>query len=199
MPPAMEALQMAARQAQRPLSSVEGKDMKTYKIGRPSKLNAEVRNSLIIALSAGCSQKDACAHAGISKATFSRWMAKGQEDEAAGRRSEYRDFLDLVQRAHDRAKPRLEILMAKHAEKSYRAALTILERRYPEEWGRRVISSNPDAGRQVVNGIMGRDDPEFVLIELLKGHPEIEREFFRRLEMLDKCKQAASRSFNLQH
>jgi hypothetical protein len=110
---------------------------KPSKAGRPSKLTKETKDLLFNAL-VGCrSVKSACAYAGIGESTYRKWKNRGEKDKVAGRGGEYVAFVAQVQRALDLAKPRLEMIVSKGAEKDYHFALTILERRYPDEWGHR--------------------------------------------------------------
>ncbi len=69
--------------------------------GRPPKLlAAEVREQLLAAIRAGNYPKQAAEAAGIDRATFYRWLAKGREPAAP---REYRDFCDALTRAQAEA------------------------------------------------------------------------------------------------
>lgn len=104
--------------------------------GQPSKLTQETKDLLFQALLGGCYIKDACAYADIGVSTYMSWVEKAKEDNAAGKRSQYVEFLEEATRVFEKSKPRLEVILANGAEADPRIALSILERRYPAEWGR---------------------------------------------------------------
>lgn len=105
--------------------------------GQPTKLTPKTKETLFQALLGGCTIKDACLYAQISVSTYESWMKRAEKDKAAGKDSQYVQFMEEAMRVRDQAKPRLEMILAKAAETDPRIALAILERRYPAEWGRR--------------------------------------------------------------
>lgn len=101
--------------------------------GRPTKLTEELQQKLCRLVSAGNHINDACVIAGISKRTFENWTDRGRRAHTG----KYRDFVEAIERAEAQAKARNVALIQKAAQEDWRAALEYLERRYPEEWGKR--------------------------------------------------------------
>ncbi len=106
-------------------------------VGRPSKLTADTKEKLTTALVAGCSIRDSCIYAGISERIYHTWAEKALTDLEQNKTTEHTQFLQDVTRAQGLAKPRLEILLSKAAERDPRITLEILARRYPNEWSRK--------------------------------------------------------------
>lgn len=107
------------------------------KMGRPSKLTEETKKRLFEAILDCCTVRDACAYAGIGVTTYEEWKKQGEADIKAGKRSDYALFLKQCQDAFAMAKPRLEKVVRRGADKDPRLALTILERRYSGDWARK--------------------------------------------------------------
>lgn len=115
------------------------------KTGRPTKLTPEASAKLCKAMSTGCLEGDAAAAAGIDRGTLSRWLKRGR---AEGAREPYKAFAEAFDNAAKVAKVGLLAVIhgAVRGEKgekgwvrepSWKAAAWLLERRYPEEYGRR--------------------------------------------------------------
>jgi hypothetical protein len=70
--------------------------------GRPLKLidDPDIEQRLLRYIRAGGYDWVACESAGIGRSTFYRWMQQGDEDEAAGRLTQFREFRDKVRQAH---------------------------------------------------------------------------------------------------
>jgi transposase len=104
-------------------------------MARPSSLTSERRDAVERALAAGAPLNIAAASAGVSKRTVSRWL----EDGSVARRElsvvpeSERDLADdaTVQREL------LESVFAAASRGEWRAATWILERRWPDRYGRR--------------------------------------------------------------
>ena len=101
--------------------------------GRNSKLTPEVHEKIVTALRAGNYSKVAAEYAGIGESTFYRWLQKGR----AAKRGMYREFADAVQQAEREAEIRAVAILQRHMEDNWQAAMTFLERKFPERWGRR--------------------------------------------------------------
>jgi hypothetical protein len=127
--------------------------------GQPTKLTPKTKETLFQALLGGCTIKDACLYAQISVSTYESWMKRADKDKAAGKDSQYVQFMEEAMRVRDQAKPRLEMILAKAAETDPRIALAILERRYPKEWGRREYVES----KQEVNGHISIEQSETAL------------------------------------
>ena len=103
-------------------------------MGRRPKLTPELRETLLEGLSIGLTQKLASQRAGIGESTFYNWLAKGR----AASTGQYRDLLDEVIRAEGQGAARLMAQISRQGMADWRAAAWILERRHPDDYGRRT-------------------------------------------------------------
>ena len=106
------------------------------KRGRPSKLTKTVAAKIVEALEAGNFQEPAARAAGVSRSTFHRWMQRGADDESFNRTSIYRDFRDSVKKAEAEAEVKAVKCVIDAGETKWQAAMTWLERKFPERWSR---------------------------------------------------------------
>jgi hypothetical protein len=102
-------------------------------VARPTKLTPEARQRIVTAIRAGNYRRPAARSAGISEATFHRWMARGKKASSGV----YRDFYEEVERAEADAEVYAVTVIRKAMPNEWRAAAHFLERRYPESWRRR--------------------------------------------------------------
>ena len=104
------------------------------RVGRPTKLDTEVGDQIIRILSAGGYVQTAVSVAGVAHRTFNDWMARGvsglPEDEP------YRVLRERVEEARGNAETRHVALISRAAAGNWQAAAWLLERQYPERWGR---------------------------------------------------------------
>lgn len=107
--------------------------MTTRKIGRPSKLTPAVQKKIVKALAAGATHDLAALYAGISRTSFYEWKAKGEAGDP-----NFTDFSDAIALAEGKGAVELleTIQTAVKDPKEWRAATWILERRYPDDYGK---------------------------------------------------------------
>jgi transposase-like protein len=147
------------------------------RMGRPTKLTADLKERLIGALRSGAPNETAAGFAGIAESTFYAWLARAQEDlknnpEIA---TDYTEFQEAVEKAQ--AEAELEKLLIINAAAKgkpttegapgtagqWQAAAWFLERRHPERYGRRIVTiPDPDP-----------EDPR------KKGKPAAKKQYFR--------------------
>lgn len=114
------------------------KSSKRREPGRPLKLDDAVRDRLVRALRQGQPYIVAADVAGIGRSTFHRYMAQGELDAEANRDTPFREFRDAVQKAESEAQVVLvSRIQAAATAGNWQAAAWMLERRHPDEWGRR--------------------------------------------------------------
>ena len=101
--------------------------------GRRTKLTPEVQEKVVSAIRAGNYANVAAEYAGIGERTFYRWLQRGQ----AAKRGIYRQFWQAVKKAEREAEVRAVAIIQKHMEDNWQAAMTYLERKFPDRWGRR--------------------------------------------------------------
>jgi hypothetical protein len=102
--------------------------------GRPSKLTPEVVETLVQMLRAGNYVGVACHAVRITRQTFALWMKRGRS--ARPEDAPYRDFRERVEQARAEGEVRNVTHIASAARESWQAAAWLLERQYPERWGR---------------------------------------------------------------
>jgi hypothetical protein len=123
-------------------------------VGRPSTFGiGDTVPELLDEIAAGNSREGACQVAGIAKATFYRWIERGESGEEP-----FKSFTDALKRAEGLLEGRLTRNVAKASElpQFWAAGMTLLERKYPERYGRRDADGN--APRVVVQiGIKDSD------------------------------------------
>jgi len=116
-------------------------------MGRPSKATGSNIEKLCQAIRLGATHKLACQAAGVGESTFYAWM----------RSDDFAEFQALIAEAEsDAALTHLATLNALTQSGDpaimFKAATWILERRYPEQYGRQIVTSE-HVGEQVVRVI----------------------------------------------
>jgi hypothetical protein len=123
-------------------------------LGRPSKLTAQRFTRLVAAVAVGATYRQACDFAGIEYRTLRRWLVRGAQDEAP---PEFREFCHAIKKAEATAVLRcLERINAAAASGVWQAAAWLLERRYPDAYGRRVLDHRRDP-REALAKLLGVD------------------------------------------
>jgi len=101
-------------------------------MARRTKLTPETKEDIVKALRAGNSRRDSALYAGVSETTFYSWMARGREGEPL-----YSEFLEAVEKAEAQSVVRNVAIIQRAAEETWQAAAWWLERKRPDDWGRR--------------------------------------------------------------
>lgn len=116
-------------------------------LGRPSKLTDEVREEIVEAIKMGCYPEIAATAAGVSAATYYRWMEEGAREEAE---LEFRDFRESVTRARAFSE-RADIALIDTAANAgdWRAAAWKRGQSSPERWRKAEIQAPGAAGATV--------------------------------------------------
>ena len=101
------------------------------RVGRRTKLTPERQNRIVSAIRVGNYTTVAVAYAGVGRTTFYRWMRRGKRATDGL----YRRFYEAVRKANVEAEVRAVAIVQKHMQKSWRAAIAFLERRFRLRWG----------------------------------------------------------------
>jgi len=111
-------------------------------MGRTTKLNPELQERIVQAITAGNDNVVSAAYAGIGERTFYRWMEDG--DQAAS--GAMWQFRQAVLKAQADAEVRNVAIVEQAATRSWQAAAWWLERKHNARWGRkeRQEISGPD-------------------------------------------------------
>jgi len=109
-------------------------------MGRPLKLTAKLREAIAKRVRGGNYPEVAAQCEGIARSTFYLWQSQGRADQAAGKETEFSEFLDAIARSRAECEAELLEQVRKAVDKQGNAkdAKWLLERRSPERWGRRV-------------------------------------------------------------
>ncbi len=98
--------------------------------GRKSKPTKERQKAILAAIARGNSVATVCAANGISLTTYFTWLKRGRNRE-----SPYLEFLNAATHAEHQAQVNLVGVINSHAERDWRAAAFLLERRHRKDWG----------------------------------------------------------------
>lgn len=100
-------------------------------MARPTKLTPEIQERICSAIRAGNHREVSARSAGISPATFHRWMKLGEKAKGGIQR----EFREAVMKAEaDSEVHAVAVIRKKLAEGEWRAAMQMLERRFPHRW-----------------------------------------------------------------
>jgi hypothetical protein len=99
--------------------------------GRPTKLTAELRDTILDAIKLGNYASVAAQFAGIDKRTFFTWMKNGLE----GKAPVYVQFRKAVKEAEALAEARAIQIIAEAAMDNWQAAAWYLSRKHGRRWG----------------------------------------------------------------
>lgn len=124
----------------------------------PSKLTVELADQLVALLRAGNYVTTAARAVGISRKLFYDWMDRGES--ALPVDEPYRDLRERVELARAEGEARNVAAIAAAARENWQAAAWLLERQYPERWGRvsvRVRDAPEDAAPPT--RVVDPDDP----------------------------------------
>lgn len=102
---------------------------------RRPKLNEEVIEKAYKLIAAGNYHKTVAQYLGIDESTWWRWLQKGET--AKSKKSIYYKLFKQIKKAEAEAQMRNVAIVQEAAQESWQAAAWWLERRYPEEWGRK--------------------------------------------------------------
>lgn len=104
------------------------------KRGRPTKFTPETRQKIIHAISIGATYELASLYAGLDRHTVQRWLSKGEKET----KGIYRDFCTAVKEAEGKGLVGCLLTIRKAGQKQWQAAAWLLERRYPDIFGRNI-------------------------------------------------------------
>lgn len=140
------------------------------KVGRPTKLNDEMQEKFCSYIAAGNYFETAAALCGISQVQAREWAKQGVRDREKGVKSAAARFSEALDEAHAKGEARLVIAIGKSAERDWRAAAFMLERKYPNRWGEvkqekatvTQVNVTPEAAASMFDGRSEEDLRYFV-------------------------------------
>lgn len=131
------------------------------KLGRRTILTTQLRDQLVKVISAGNYDETAIAHCGISKGSFYSWLKRGEDElerllklEAEGISDSepdpneiiFLDFLYAIKKARADAEMHAVKTVRSHFGRNWQAAMTFLERRFPDRWRKAERHEHTGAG-----------------------------------------------------
>ena len=102
-------------------------------LGRPCLLTKDREAKLLKAIEEGMPLKQSAMLAGICYETMNRWRKNGESESA---RPEFRQFCQALERSQAIAMQLLVERVSQAGKNDWRASAWMLERRYPEEFGK---------------------------------------------------------------
>jgi transposase len=111
------------------------------------KLNEEVIKKAANMIRAGNYQKVVAQALGVSEVTWYNWLKRGEQEANEGKDTLRAKFFKEIKRAEAEAIIRNVAIIQKAAATTWQAAAWWLERRYPDEWGKKdttTISADND-------------------------------------------------------
>lgn len=134
---------------------------------RPTKFTHETVELLLDGIRAGLPIHLACDAAGVAESTFYEWQ-RGEFPRGADKELKA-EFPDKLTRARGVSALTNINLIANAAKEDWRAAAWILERRFPQDFGKQALEiSGPNAGPIQVEAVQIQK----VILQALDGHPE---------------------------
>ena len=122
---------------------------------RPHKLTPARAKKIADALRRGNTRRAAARLAGIGQSTLALWLAKGRENTKGDEK--YVDLLERVKQAEAEAEARMVETVVEASVDTWQAAAWYLERRYPDDFGRRLRAE------------ISVDEPVEIVVEIGKG------------------------------
>lgn len=120
------------------------------KVGPRLKLTDKLRDQLANLIKVGNYREHAARAVGISTTTFYRWMETGEADHENDRATPYRELWEAVTRAEDEAITAAVLALRKGMANDWRAAIAFLERKDPDNWGKRQRLEHSGPGGQPI-------------------------------------------------
>lgn len=130
---------------------ITGEIIQKWRLTKPtptnSKLTPAVAAAVLEGLANGASAREAAAAAGVAHRTFYYWQTAADADPD----SIYAEFRDMVAQARAQAELANVAIVRRAADTTWQAAAWLLERAYPERWGRRdAIHTTGDVQHRIV-------------------------------------------------
>lgn len=124
--------------------------------GRPTKCTPELTEKICEYLASGCYVCTACQAVGISETTLGNWRARAAEGEEP-----YVTFVEATKEAEAKAELRALALVQKAMPENWTAAMTWMERKFPDRWSR--------GERREVTGAGGGPVAHSIIFEVVGG------------------------------
>jgi transposase-like protein len=124
------------------MENIEFESAKPHPFGRPPKLDNEKIEKFCDLIIQGRSFAKAAIMIGVSPSTLQRWLKRGRNEQDG---SMYRKLVDMVDEATELSEFELRhrVSLAGQDSKNWRALAWMLERRFPEKYGKQSQHDKP--------------------------------------------------------
>jgi hypothetical protein len=136
------------------------------RVGRRTLLTSEVAEQLVAMLRAGNYLNIALRAVSVSRQTFHDWMRRGRSDDPGD--AEFKLLRARVEQARAQGEARAVAQIAQAGATSWQAAAWLLERQYPDRWGRVSVRLREDEPPPQAPA-EGSDDPFAEVDELAEA------------------------------
>ena len=151
-----------------------GRKENMKKTGRKTRLEIQPKllEELCEILLSGNTIRTACQTMGLSESTFHDYIRRGDPSQPA-HEPRFAQFSQAITRARAEGKRELVRLVAKAAKEDWRAAAFLLERSWPEEYGRRApeeveVLTKTQQPPPNITVTVGRDDKSELAVLIMK-------------------------------
>lgn len=146
------------------------KNPRGRRIGEGIKLTAEIEAKILSALRVGSPLNTAAAYAAVAPSTFNLWLRQGRDG-----RQPFKRLVDEIDLAIADGKMRHLVRIDQGADKDWRAAAWLLERRFPTEFGEKTQSEITVQARPFIDVSKLTITEQQTLLALLeKGSPDVD-------------------------
>ena len=118
--------------------------------GAPTKLNQKAQERICEAVRAGNYLAVSARCAGIHYDTLREWVQRGEREKTGA----YHEFSEALKKAESDSEEYAVKMVVSAMPKNWAAAMTYLERRYPDKWRRRDVHEHTGAeGKAIVTKV----------------------------------------------
>lgn len=138
-------------------------------VGRKTKLTPELAEKIANYISTGNYAVVVCGLVGIGESTYYSWLEKGVKAKSG----KYREFLESIKRAE--AAREAKWIKDIDGDPSWQSKAWLLERRYPERWGKKDIVKHQG----------DNENPITYTVKFVDGHPDSDHREVREVSEPD--------------
>lgn len=141
-------------------------------MARPSKLTPELAEKIANYISTGNYASVVCGLVGIGETTYYNWLEKGSKSKSG----KYREFWESIKKAE--AAREAKWIKDIDGDPSWQSKAWLLERRYPERWGKKDIVKHQG----------DNENPITYTVKFVDGHPDSDHREVREVPEPDQEK-----------
>ena len=138
-------------------------------MARPSKLTPELAEKIANYISTGNYASVVCGLVGIGETTYYNWLEKGSKSKSG----KYREFWESIKKAE--AAREAKWIKDIDGDPSWQSKAWLLERRYPERWGKKDIVKHQG----------DNENPITYTVKFVDGHPDSDHREVREVSEPD--------------